>query len=82
MLTTDGISFSAKSAKESGLVFALILLEKEEINKILSQSLEKTKDMEAKVGRAKFLENKGVGFVDPGAKSTEIILRAYFESVL
>ena len=55
---------------------------KEEINKILSQSLEKTKDMEAKVGRAKFLENKGVGFVDPGAKSTEIILRAYFESVL
>lgn len=55
---------------------------KEEINKILSQSLEKTKDMEAKVGRAKFLENKGVGFVDPGAKSTEIILRSYFESVL
>jgi len=55
---------------------------KEEINKILSQSLEKTKDMEAKVGRAKFLENKGVGFIDPGAKSTEIILRAYFESVL
>ena len=55
---------------------------KEEINKILSQSLEKTKDMQAKVGRAKFLENKGVGFVDPGAKSTEIILRAYFESVL
>tara|TARA_X000001036_G_scaffold34808_1_gene28350 strand:- start:3539 stop:4138 length:600 start_codon:yes stop_codon:yes gene_type:complete len=55
---------------------------KEEINKILSQSLEKTKDMEAKVGRAKFLEHKGVGFVDPGATSTEIILRAYFESVL
>jgi dihydroxyacetone kinase-like protein len=55
---------------------------KEEINKILSQSLEKTKDMEAKVGRAKFLEHKGVGFVDPGASSTEIILRAYFEAVL
>ena len=34
MLTTDGINFSAKSAKESGLVLALILLEKEEINKI------------------------------------------------
>jgi dihydroxyacetone kinase-like protein len=55
---------------------------KEEINKILSQSLEKTKDMEAKVGRSKFLEHKGVGFVDPGATSTEIILRAYFEAVL
>ena len=55
---------------------------KEEINQILSQSLDKTKNMEAKVGRAKFLEHKGLGFIDPGAKSTEIILRFYFESVL
>jgi len=39
MLTTDGISFSAKSAKESGLVFALILLEKEEINKTIMNFL-------------------------------------------
>ena len=55
---------------------------KNEINEILSLSLAKTKEMEAQVGRAKFLEHKGVGFVDPGATSTEIILRAYFESVL
>ena len=55
---------------------------KEEINQILSQSLDKTKNMEAKVGRAKFLEHKGLGFIDPGAKSTEIILQFYFESVL
>ena len=55
---------------------------KNEINKILSLSLDKTKEMEANVGRAKFLENKGLGFIDPGAKSTAIILQEYFESVL
>jgi len=55
---------------------------KNEINKILSLSIDKTKEMEAKVGRAKFLENKGLGFIDPGAKSTAIILQEYFESVL
>ncbi len=55
---------------------------KNEINKVLSLSLDKTKEMEAKVGRAKFLENKGLGFIDPGAKSTAIILQEYFESVL
>lgn len=55
---------------------------KNEINEILSLSLAKTKEMEAQVGRAKFLENRGFGFIDPGAKSTEIILREYFESLL
>jgi dihydroxyacetone kinase-like protein len=55
---------------------------KNEINKILSLSLAKTKEMEAQVGRAKFLEKKGLGFIDPGAKSTEIILREYFEAIL
>ena len=55
---------------------------KNEINDILSNSLEKTKAMEAQVGRAKFLEKKGLGFIDPGAKSTELILREYFAAVL
>jgi|TARA_B110000459_G_scaffold50180_1_gene56035 dihydroxyacetone kinase-like protein len=55
---------------------------KNEINDILSRSLDKTKEMEAQVGRAKFLEKKGLGFIDPGAKSTEIILREYFAAVL
>ena len=55
---------------------------KNEINEILSLSLAKTKEMEAQVGRAKFLENRGLGFIDPGAKSTVIILREYFESLL
>ena len=57
-------------------------LKKNEINEILSLSLAKTKEMEAQVGRAKFLEKKGLGFIDPGAKSTEIILREYFEAIL
>ena len=57
-------------------------LKKNEINEILSLSLTKTKEMEAQVGRAKFLEKKGLGFIDPGAKSTEIILREYFEAIL
>ena len=57
-------------------------IEKNKINEILSLSLSKTKDMKAQVGRAKFLEEKGLGFIDPGAKSTEIILREYFEAIL
>ena len=55
---------------------------KNEINEILSLSLAKTKEMEARVGRAKFLEKKGLGFIDPGAKSTVIILREYFAAIL
>ena len=57
-------------------------LKKNEINEILSLSLAKTKEMQAQVGRAKFLENRGLGFIDPGAMSTEIILREYFGSLL
>lgn len=57
-------------------------IEKNKINEILSLSLSKTKDMKAQVGRAKFLEKKGLGFIDPGAQSTEIILREYFEAIL
>ena len=57
-------------------------IHKGEINEILSLSLSKTKDMKAQVGRAKFLENRGLGCIDPGARSTEIILREFFDSVL
>ena len=57
-------------------------IQKDEINEILSLSLSKTKDMKAQVGRAKFLENRGLGCIDPGARSTEIILREFFDSVL
>ena len=52
-----------------------------EINNVLSSSLNKTKNMEAKVGRAKFLENKGIGTLDPGAYSTKIILTEYFRAI-
>ena len=53
----------------------------ESINKIITNSSESTINMEAKVGRAKFLENKGLGIIDPGAYSTSIILKEFFNSI-
>ena len=53
----------------------------ESINKIITNSAESTINMEAKVGRAKFLENKGLGIIDPGAYSTSIILKEFFNSI-
>jgi len=49
---------------------------------VIRESTISTIDMEAAVGRAKFLEKKGLGFVDPGAKSTEILLINFFKEVL
>ncbi|PPR49249.1 MAG: Dihydroxyacetone kinase [Alphaproteobacteria bacterium MarineAlpha5_Bin5] len=51
------------------------------INKIIKSSSESTINMEAKVGRAKFLEKKGLGIIDPGAYSTSIILKEFFNSL-
>ena len=45
--------------------------------KLIDDSVNKTKLMEANVGRAKFLETKGVGVIDPGALSTSIILKEF-----
>ena len=53
----------------------------ESINKIITNSSESTINMEAKVGRAKFLEKKGLGIIDPGAYSTSIILKEFFNSI-
>ena len=53
-----------------------------DINKILNvldQALMSTKNMEAKVGRAKFLGTKGIGIIDPGAFSTTLILKEFFK---
>ena len=47
--------------------------------KLIDDSVNKTKLMEANVGRAKFLETKGVGVIDPGALSTSIILKEFFK---
>ena len=55
------------------------------INKILNildDALESTKSMEAKVGRAKFLDTKGIGITDPGAFSTTLILKEFFKEFL
>lgn len=46
---------------------------------ILDHALESTKSMEAKVGRAKFLDTKGIGITDPGAFSTTLILKEFFK---
>ncbi len=53
----------------------------DDIFSIIDKSLEATKNMEAKVGRAKFLETKGLGMIDPGAFSTSIILREFFREI-
>jgi len=49
------------------------------ILKVLDHALESTKNMEAKVGRAKFLDTKGIGITDPGAFSTTLILKEFFK---
>ena len=46
---------------------------------VLDHALESTKSMEAKVGRAKFLDTKGIGITDPGAFSTTLILKEFFK---
>ena len=46
---------------------------------VLDHSLESTKSMKAKVGRAKFLDTKGIGITDPGAFSTTLILKEFFK---
>ena len=55
-----------------------------DFNKIITkidESLEYTKSLEARVGRAKFLDSKGVGVIDPGAYSTSIILKEFFKEI-
>ena len=49
---------------------------------ILDHALDSTKSMEAKVGRAKFLDTKGFGITDPGAFSTTLILKEFFKEFL
>ena len=53
----------------------------DEIFSSIDSSLQNTKNMEAKVGRAKFLDTKGVGVIDPGAFSTSIILKEFFREI-
>ena len=55
---------------------------KKHILELLEKSVFKTKGMKAKVGRAKFLSDKGIGYIDPGDKSSENILKNYFNNIL
>ena len=57
------------------------LIDLDKIIKKIDASLEYTKSLEARVGRAKFLDSKGVGVIDPGAYSTSIILKEFFKEI-
>ena len=57
------------------------LMDLDKIIKKIDESLEYTKSLEARVGRAKFLDSKGVGVIDPGAYSTSIILKEFFKEI-
>ena len=57
------------------------LIDLDKITKKIDESLEYTKSLEARVGRAKFLDSKGVGVIDPGAYSTSIILKEFFKEI-
>ena len=58
------------------------IIHKNKILNVLDHALESTKSMEAKVGRAKFLDTKGFGITDPGAFSTTLILKEFFKEFL
>ena len=60
-------------------IYANDIIHINKILNILDDALESTKSMEAKVGRAKFLDTKGFGITDPGAFSTTLILKEFFK---
>ena len=60
-------------------IYANDIIHINKILNILDDALESTKSMEAKVGRAKFLDTKGIGIIDPGAFSTTLILKEFFK---
>ena len=63
-------------------IYANDIIHINKILNILDNALESTKSMEAKVGRAKFLDTKGIGIIDPGAFSTTLILKEFFKEFL
>ena len=63
-------------------IYANDIIHINKILNILDDALESTKSMEAKVGRAKFLDTKGIGIIDPGAFSTTLILKEFFKEFL
>ena len=60
-------------------IYANDIIHINKILNILDDALESTKSMEAKVGRAKFLDTKGIGIIDHGAFSTTLILKEFFK---
>ena len=54
----------------------------DDIFSLIDHFVEKTKNMKARVGRAKFLETRGLGVIDPGAFSTSIMLKEFFREII
>ena len=42
--------------------------------------VERTKDMEAKKGRASYLGERSIGHIDPGAASSQLLFESFMEA--
>ena len=49
-------------------------------SKIITESLENTKDMKATKGRASYLGDRSIGHIDPGAQSSAYLFDALLEA--
>ena len=47
----------------------------DEVIKIAEESMEKTKDIKAKKGRASYVGERSIGHIDPGAASSYILVK-------
>ncbi|ALC80381.1 dihydroxyacetone kinase subunit DhaL [Bacillus gobiensis] len=53
----------------------------DEIRDAAKEALEKSKDLEAKKGRASYYKERSVGHIDPGAQSTFYIIEALVQAI-
>lgn len=49
-------------------------------NKVIEDSLQKTKDMKATKGRASYLGDRSIGHIDPGAQSSAYLFESLLEA--
>jgi dihydroxyacetone kinase-like protein len=53
----------------------------ENVTKAADEALESTRDMRAKKGRASFLGERSIGHLDPGARSSQLLVSAVCQSL-
>ena len=53
----------------------------ENVCKTADEALESTRDMQAKKGRASFLAERSIGHLDPGARSSQLLVHAVCQSL-